>query len=375
MRSRNCWLACLWFLWISPAKAQDVTQINPPADRKAVELTVTDADLKTMGGGVFWEARINPPKARYSRISIDGGNSNVSSFKILVIDIGSGVQVTTLDSERLKDTPFLSGLLPGRPLLLRLSAANQPRGVHFTIKAILSPPQAFVAHPQSALIKLNFVSDEHNNQLIQKIARSVPILHIGPADITCTGALVAPDTIVTNFHCLKYSLQYQRSKDAPQQNCGDILAEFDFLDKTKSGPTIECQKSTASESLDLAVLTFDFASSNGVGSREPILLRASSDAPRSLAIVHYPLGLPEAYELNCGYHGDDGKDILHDCVTTSGSSGSPVFDEEFRLVGIHYQGPYPSDWTQERAEMDYMENGPKYNRARSLTALKQMLGR
>jgi len=59
----------------------------------------------------------------------------------------------------------------------------------------------------------------------------------------------------------------------------------------------------------------------------------------------------------------------HDCITTSGSSGSPVIDEQWRWTAIHFQAAYSRKWTFEQISDDIVHNGEKYNKARSASAV------
>jgi len=80
--------------------------------------------------------------------------------------------------------------------------------------------------------------------------------------------------------------------------------------------------------------------------------------------MQHPLGLPLSLADGCSKKGVDQTDILHDCLSLHGSSGSPLLDERMRLVGLHYKAAYPDEWTIIQIQNDFAQNGPRYNRAR-----------
>jgi hypothetical protein len=80
-------------------------------------------------------------------------------------------------------------------------------------------------------------------------------------------------------------------------------------------------------------------------------------------LIHHPLGLPLVI-VKCAVKGAEQDDLLHDCTSTPGSSGSLLLDEKMRWFGLHYMGPYPNEWTLQQVYNDVVINGPRYNRAK-----------
>jgi hypothetical protein len=108
--------------------------------------------------------------------------------------------------------------------------------------------------------------------------------------------------------------------------------------------------------------------------RRPVKARpAGEGVPQVVRLLHHPLGFPLAVQEHCRVHKVEQTDILHDCGAANGSSGSPLFDEQMRWVGLHYKGAYPRTWTNEQQFQDMQKNGPKYNRARTVAPILQFL--
>jgi hypothetical protein len=194
--------------------------------------------------------------------------------------------------------------------------------------------------------------------------------------VTCTGVLIDEQTLATNHHCMLYSLAFQQSKQSARPSCQDVVAEFDFLAQNQRGASANCVAIKADEALDVALLTLDRKAAE-IGPekrRRPVQIRPVSEGmPQIVRLLHHPLGFPLAIQEHCRVHKVEQTDIFHDCGAANGSSGSPLFDEQMRWVGLHYKGAYPRTWTNEQQFQDMQKNGPKYNRARTVAAIMEFL--
>jgi V8-like Glu-specific endopeptidase len=179
--------------------------------------------------------------------------------------------------------------------------------------------------------------------------------------------LIDDHTVATNYHCLLNSLQFLKSENAEKKVCDDVIIEFDYLRAGTLGVSTKCTAVRPKKELDVALLTVDAAAiRRSTGEvRNPVRPIPVGSAPAGkVNIIHHPQGLPLSYELNCRLKAIEGIELLHDCDTASGSSGSPLFDEQMRWVGLHYKGPYPSTWTVQMIEQHIKDYGKSYNRAK-----------
>ena len=182
--------------------------------------------------------------------------------------------------------------------------------------------------------------------------------------------------VATNYHCIEESFSFRATKETKKPSCGDVLVEFDYLVADQRGSTSSCLTVRAKKELDVALLTFDpDAIQMAPGKdRVPVKIRPATEGPANMMrLIHHPLGLPSVLENNCSLKVVEQDDLLHDCNSTPGSSGSPLFDDQMRWTGLHYKGPLPKTWTLQQWQEDYQKNGPRYNRAKRSQAVWQFL--
>ncbi|MBL1100685.1 trypsin-like peptidase domain-containing protein [Streptomyces coffeae] len=179
---------------------------------------------------------------------------------------------------------------------------------------------------QSTLLPLSFL--EHG----VRAARCVGLLR-GPVEALGTGFLVAGDFVVTNHHVLpdaetaaaaRIVLGYQERPD------GEI-------DGGRSFPLDPGLGFATSEDHDLTV----------VRSRDPLnaewgaleLAPSGAGTPHRLNIVQHPAGGPKKVALyhNVVSHSDENR-LLYFTDTLPGSSGSPAFDDQWRVAAVHRAG-------------------------------------
>ncbi len=142
----------------------------------------------------------------------------------------------------------------------------------------------------------------------------------------CSAWLVAPDTIMTNGHCIP-----------SQQVCDTSSFVFDYAISAEGEPLTSvptnnvygCERIVAWDytsdcDIDFAVIKLD----RKVEDREPLYVRPSGDEldADNLVIIGHPFGLPRKYALNGQVvsQGSNAFTTTHDII--GGNSGSGVFD-------------------------------------------------
>jgi hypothetical protein len=270
----------------------------------------------------------------------------------------------------------MTELLPPGDLRVELKSNDPLHGISFRLDRILWQAKSTEAVPQSNLLKFIYIRALPNGGPEVTAASSVAMLHIGPFATSCTGVLVDPKTVATNYHCIEKSFSFRATEQANKPSCADVLIEFDYLAPDQRGSTSSCIGVRAKKELDVALLTFDpDAIQIAPGkARVPVKIRPATEGPATLMrLIHHPLGLPLVLEDSCSVKGVEQEDFLHDCNSTPGSSGSPLFDDQMRWTGLHYKGPFPNTWTLQEWYDDFIKNGPRYNRAKLSQAVSQFL--
>ncbi len=208
-----------------------------------------------------------------------------------------------------------------------------------------------------------------------------------------TGFLIGPSAVMTNYHVAEsvikgtntpdqISLRFDHKllEDGTTINSGKVYqldsswlidyskySSVDFEEEPKSGDP-------AADELDYAILRVAGRPSDdllgqvpGMGvSRGSIDLSAADstgfDTNKVLFIPQHPLGAPLKLTTNTfrGLNGN-GTRVTYLNDTDHGSSGSPIFNANWKLVGLHHSG-----------DPDYQK--PEYNQGIPLPAIRSLLG-
>lgn len=370
-------LFCLLIFPASCAVAQERTENwHLDMDSAVLNLVVPIQTKESPTRELSWQQPFAKQGVRYVRLEfseVQGGADADIELRIVREPLGE-----LLASYRWQDLmaggeSILTGLLPAGTLRLQVVQGRVRSAASFKLAKLHWKTPRSTLDPQSAGVPKDMpLAAFPASHAVHTWAQSVTMLHIGPTAATCTGFLVASNLLATNHHCMTMSLQYLKSERTHRPVCGDVLVEFDYV-RNERGPTTECLDVVkADEPNDFALLRLAHVpkASNGADRRAMPLSTIMPEVGASLSLLHHPSGLPLAVEIPCNFRGVEGSDLLHDCQTIPGSSGSALFSGNGAAVGIHYKGAYPPDWSLQQIYDDRQANGPRYNRAKPATLLE-----
>jgi endonuclease G len=156
-----------------------------------------------------------------------------------------------------------------------------------------------------------------------------------------TGWLLAPDLLMTNHHVV--NARNDGENNAPLEDlklqAQSTVMQFDFNGKTMAGTTLAGSPELLAFDvpLDYAVLRLPAR----VEGRAPLNLsdarvEVTNDTYASVNIIQHPLGGPKMVALrnNLVYDSNYPK-LRYFTDTEHGSSGSPVFSDEWKVVALH----------------------------------------
>lgn len=321
---------------------------------------------------VAWERLYGSTQTRYLRFRFDQiAIPPDSDLELQVVSDPEDVMVWRLrGAELARATEVTTDLIkPGR-YRVRVIVTRLPSPASLRLAGMNLQAVSAALVPQSAVMRGKPVASLVPAHPARGIARSVAMLHIGPLGSTCTAFLIGEAQMATNFHCLALSARYAQTRTNPQPACGDIVAEFDFLATDQLGPTAACTGvAAADETRDLVILRIAPPPLDGGGQRAILKLSAVAAPDAPVRILHHPMGRPMVFEDHCELQGFDEGDLMHDCGTMSGSSGSLLLTDSGEVAAVHYKAPYELSTTEAEKERLYQLYGPLYNRAKPVALL------
>lgn len=370
----------LRLLFFATSVAFATAVVAQPDDRvwhQDLESTVLDLEVRVPAKAsptlaVTWQQSMGKQNVRYVRIQLgefQGDPGPDAKLRVMLEPLGTQVASYSWKEMAAAGNSFMTDLLPAGTLRLQLMQGVGPKASSFKLMKLHSKTPRKTFTPQSAGVPRDMpLHSFDSTHVVHQLARSVAMLHIGPTGVTCTGFLVAPGVIATNHHCIIKSLRFLQTENQAHKACDDVLVEFDYV-KNERGLTARCEKvETADEPNDVALLRIVGIPKAADGTDRAPIAR-SGLTTGSLTILHHPSGLPLGVEVMCNRRGKDAGDLLHDCGTSPGSSGSAIFDDSGKVVGLHYKGAYPPHWTLEQVYGHRETYGPSFNRAKPATVV------
>lgn len=202
-----------------------------------------------------------------------------------------------------------------------------------------------------------------------------------PLNANCSSALIGKDILLTAGHCLGDTL------DQAKANLDAYYVVFDYsTSKPGAKPSIISKENVfklnelmhfdfdltmRKTAVDLAVIKLDRAPK-----RRPLLMDFAYDHPEGdeVVILGYPLGLPQKLASNGRIERTSKvpNSFRHDLDTFSVNSGSPVFNKNGHIVGVHVRGTGSNFLNSGRScvEWDTGIRGSDYGEANTLAPLK-----
>jgi V8-like Glu-specific endopeptidase len=308
------------------------------------------------GDGVLWQKEFRVPGSNYLRLVFDMIVSPPGlSYSLLLRSGEDRLLGRYTAADFAKEPVFYTEVLFSDTVRVELEGPAPLTDFSFRIATLLH--QVDLHGRTSALanvpvwrnvLDLNGVP-EPTASLVTRTREAVAKIYMGNGAV-CTAFLVAPSALLTNFHCLNESTEYQRTRTQSVVSCGDIEAEFDFNRDPAPGSVVKsrCQRVLAFDpAVDVAVLAVDPGRiASGKTTRRPLSFapRAATEG-EELVVIHHPGGLAKQYSFGCRAFPVNKHVVEHDCSTIPGSSGAALISPDGTVIGVHYAGPYDESMT------------------------------
>lgn len=175
--------------------------------------------------------------------------------------------------------------------------------------------------------------------------------HIGTASgdpIMAKGTawLLSSNLIITNHHVVNARRKGEPDASEPdlQAQAQGSVIEFDFDSKNSRTIVAEVQNlEAANKALDFAVLSLKEPMPRTQLKARVSGIETSADNPFACNIIQHPNGDPKRVAIrNNLLYQVSGNYIRYLTDTDAGSSGSPVFDDQWHVVGLHRAARYLS---------------------------------
>lgn len=187
-----------------------------------------------------------------------------------------------------------------------------------------------VADVKERIIGENTLRDIYILNLALEASKAV--VHIATQTNLGTGFMIASDLLMTNNHVIdsrkvgeksNFSFNYQldiNGKECPKQTTGTLTGGLFYTN----------------EELDYTVVNLKDLPDFG---KPLILKRKLMRRDDRVAIIQHPGGYLKKISLQNNFVAYADNQVLQYTTSTEpGSSGSPVFDDDFQVVGIHHSG-------------------------------------
>jgi endonuclease G, mitochondrial len=240
--------------------------------------------------------------------------------------------VSDLSHKTLKTDPVSNPQLPSQPVVEKMVQEKIILKNDMVYYQWLE--QGFLAGISVGLIKV----PRYDNEVPKFLTGNEPAIYLG------TGWLIGAGLVITNHHVIN-----ARDDNEPDASNQDFTLQgnnasivFEFNSKNAAGITVQSVKLEAfDKALDYSI--FRLANKTD---RKPLRLRAeklqlNQDEPQVVNIIQHPMGEPKKVALrNNHIYESKYPTIRYFTDTDFGTSGSPVLDDTWQVVGLHRAGAY-----------------------------------
>lgn len=238
-------------------------------------------------------------------------------------------------------------LMAGRPELALFESAQQTLQAPVAAEPEMPAPALMAASNEAVLFQDDMLSEAYL-RIGLEAGRSVARLQtprydgeVKSATVAYwgTGWLIGKDLLITNHHVFN-----ARDKNEMPASAADFAAqalgttvEFDLnSDGGKSTPAMIRELVTSDAALDFAIVRIDQVTDRQPLAlvRTPLKIAARDTVP--LNIIQHPEGKPKRIAIRNNLATPSvGSDLRYFTATLPGSSGSPVFTDDWKVVALH----------------------------------------
>ena len=335
------WLVAVSLALTLPANAQEapVLEANRAGAVHEVGLRF-DADTPRRPSPVIWRRQVVAAGTNYFRLHFRREGDPFPEGAKVHIFPENGDRVV-LDLNGLPEEGYWTALLPGASANLAIESRTPPsQNAIFMVDKLSQQSTEAVLYSTHGDLQLQDILAAEVPDNIRALSGPVALLSFFDAQIprTCSGFLIEPALLVTNEHCIR-----------SEENCSTMAALFGYRRNgqgTEFGPQVRCAGWTPLQSsfeLDLTVIRLTAAPGAEYGVVSLPDAPPPPDGP--LAIVQHAGDFPQQVSIVDCAAGDapvagrvSDTDFTHTCDTAKGSSGSPVFNQDGELIGVHHFG-------------------------------------
>jgi V8-like Glu-specific endopeptidase len=346
---------------------------------QAIEPVVANT-FRDRGDGVLWEGRVGIPGSTYVRLYFSEITSPPGAEYVVVVRAGPADKAIARYPAAVfaQSSGLYTEVLFGDVVKVQVEGQQPLSGLSFKIDRFVRQVDLIGRmSPQSVVASWYSIADLNPGDPARQLAQSIAKLYIGDGWV-CSGFLISPNVLLTNFHCLKDSNAYLATAQQRKPSCSDIEMQFDFDREPASSASVRAQcleVLDADEGLDYAALELD-PSAITVGGLPRGYLRLAKQAPssRSAAVViHHPAGLAKKLSFCSAFATNEVGLLEHDCSTTGGSSGAPVLATDGSVIGLHFAGAFAESMTVREINDAIAEGKVFRNKSKSVDILRERL--
>jgi V8-like Glu-specific endopeptidase len=160
----------------------------------------------------------------------------------------------------------------------------------------------------------------------------------------CSGAMVGKNLFLTNWHCGGPKHFTNDQIWEKPSICSNALIDFSW-DNDEISHDYQCVE-VLDKNRQRDYVLLKIAPMNLAGQVNPATIDMGASSPSNLMVIQHPGCRPKQIVKSCNIlnpkytspMGNTPVDFTHNCDTATGSSGSPVFDDKGKMVGLHHLG-------------------------------------